>query len=129
MADEMKKLRVGCYGAKGSYTYEAMERQFGEREREEHYYPLFEDVLKAVSEGAIDYGVVPIENSSTGGITEVYDLIMKYDCAVVGEQLIKIGTTFWACRARRSRISTPSTRTRRALPSAVPSSMSTGTGR
>lgn len=46
MADEMKKLRVGCYGAKGSYTYEAMERQFGEREREEHYYPLFEDVLK-----------------------------------------------------------------------------------
>lgn len=32
MADEMKKLRVGCYGAKGSYTYEAMERQFGERE-------------------------------------------------------------------------------------------------
>lgn len=59
MADEMKKLRVGCYGAKGSYTYEAMERQFGEREREEHYYPLFEDVLKAVSEGAIDYGVVP----------------------------------------------------------------------
>ena len=90
MADEMKKLRVGCYGAKGSYTYEAMERQFGEREREEHYYPLFEDVLKAVSEGVIDYGVVPIENSSTGGITEVYDLIMKYDCAVVGEQLIKI---------------------------------------
>lgn len=84
MADEMKKLRVGCYGAKGSYTYEAMERQFGEREREEHYYPLFEDVLKAVSEGVIDYGVVPIENSSTGGITEVYDLIMKYDCAVVG---------------------------------------------
>ena len=111
MADEMKKLRVGCYGAKGSYTYEAMERQFGEREREEHYYPLFEDVLKAVSEGAIDYGVVPIENSSTGGITEVYDLIMKYDCAVVGEQLIKIEHT------------------RRALPSAVPSSMSTGTGR
>lgn len=26
-----KVLRVGCYGAKGSYTYEAMEQQFGNR--------------------------------------------------------------------------------------------------
>ncbi len=85
-----KKLRVGCYGAKGSYTYDAMERQFGQREREESYFSLFEDVTKAVAEGTIDYGVVPIENSSTGGITEVYDLIRKYGCAVVGEQLVKI---------------------------------------
>lgn len=85
-----KVLRVGCYGAKGSYTYEAMEQQFGNRKREESYFPLFEDVVKAVQEGDIDYGVVPIENSSTGGITEVYDLIQRYGCAVVGEQIVKI---------------------------------------
>ena len=83
-------LKVGCYGAKGSYTYEAMEQQFGSKEREESYFPLFEDVVKAVKDGTIDYGVLPIENSSTGGITEVYDLIQKYDCSVVGEQLVKI---------------------------------------
>lgn len=83
-------LKVGCYGAKGSYTYEAMGQQFGSKEREESYFPLFEDVVKAVKDGTIDYGVLPIENSSTGGITEVYDLIQKYDCAVVGEQLVKI---------------------------------------
>ena len=62
-----KRIRVGCYGAKGSYTYEAMERHFGKWEREEIYFPLFEDVTKAVAGGMIDYGVVPIENSSTGG--------------------------------------------------------------
>ena len=67
-----------------------MEQQFGSKEREESYFPLFEDVVKAVKDGTIDYGVLPIENSSTGGITEVYDLIQKYDCAVVGEQLVKI---------------------------------------
>lgn len=83
-------LKVGCYGAKGSYTYKAMEQQFGSKEREESYFPLFEDVVKAVKDGTIDYGVLPIENSSTGGITEVYDLIQKYDCSVVGEQLVKI---------------------------------------
>lgn len=85
-----EKIRVGCYGAKGSYTYEAMEQQFGKREREEIYFPLFEDVTKAAAEGTIDYGIVPIENSSTGGITEVYDLIRKYNCAVVGEEMVKI---------------------------------------
>lgn len=47
-------------------------------------------MVKAVQEGDIDYGVVPIENSSTGGITEVYDLIQRYGCAVVGEQIVKI---------------------------------------
>ena len=85
-----RTLKVGCSGAKGSYTYEAMEQQFGSKEREESYFPLFEDVVKAVKDGTIDYGVLPIEKSSTGGITEVYDLIQKYDCAVVGEQLVKI---------------------------------------
>ena len=34
-----KRIRVGCYGAKGSYTYEAMERHFGKWEREEIYFP------------------------------------------------------------------------------------------
>lgn len=85
-----KRIRVGCYGAKGSYTYEAMERHFGKWEREEIYFSLFEDVTKAVAGGMIDYGVVPIENSSTGGITEVYDLIRGYGCAIVGEELVKI---------------------------------------
>ena len=48
-----KRIRVGCYGAKGSYTYEAMERHFGEREREEIIFPLFEDVTKAAAGGLI----------------------------------------------------------------------------
>ena len=85
-----KKLRVACYGARGAYTYEAMEKQFGNREKEVIFCPLFEDVVKVVREGQADYGVVPMENSSTGGITEVYDLIQHYDCAIVGERMVKI---------------------------------------
>lgn len=85
-----KELRVACYGARGAYTYEAMEKQFENREKEVIFCPLFEDVVKAVREGQADYGVVPMENSSTGGITEVYDLIQHYDCAIVGERMVKI---------------------------------------
>ena len=50
----------------------------------------FEDVAAAIKNHEIKYGVLPIENSSTGGITEVYDLIRKYDCHIVGEKIIKV---------------------------------------
>ena len=123
-----KRIRVGCYGAKGSYTYEAMERHFGEREREEIYFPLFEDVTKAVAGGMIDYGVVPIENSSTGGITEVYDLIRGCGCAIVGEELVKIEHHLLGLRGRKWKISIRSTPIPRDLPSAVLFSMNIGIG-
>lgn len=32
-------IRVGCYGAKGSYTYEAMEKQFGDRNGRNSIFP------------------------------------------------------------------------------------------
>lgn len=38
----------------------------------------------------IDFGVVPIENSSTGAISQVYDLLTKYEFYIVGEQYIKV---------------------------------------
>lgn len=41
-------------------------------------------------DGTIDYGVLPIENSSTGGITDVYDLIRKYHAYIVGEKIVKV---------------------------------------
>ena len=35
--------------------------------------------MKEVHEGRADYGVLPVENSSTGIITDVYDLMHLYD--------------------------------------------------
>lgn len=54
------------------------------------YYGQFADLVQAVADGTVRYGVLPIENSSTGGITEVYDLIHKYDCRIVGERYLKV---------------------------------------
>ena len=84
------RIPVGCYGVRGSYSYEAMEAYFAGKEIDETYFDHFEDVIQAVAEHRIRYGVVPIENSSTGGITEVYDLIQRYHCAIAGEKCIKI---------------------------------------
>ncbi|MBR3771893.1 MAG: bifunctional chorismate mutase/prephenate dehydratase, partial [Clostridium sp.] len=36
------------------------------------------------------YGVLPIENSSTGGITDIFDLLIDYDNYIVGEHELKV---------------------------------------
>lgn len=50
----------------------------------------FEDVFIAVKDRKASYGVVPIENSRTGGIGEVYDLLRKYGCYIVGQTWVSI---------------------------------------
>lgn len=50
----------------------------------------FEDVFIALKNKEINYGIIPIENSSTGAISETYDLLRKYGFYIVGEECIKI---------------------------------------
>ena len=83
-------VRVGYQGVPGAYSHMATEEFFKTAKVEMQNFTLFEDVVKAVVEGKIKYGVLPIENSSTGGITEVYDLIRHYNCYIVGEQKVKV---------------------------------------
>lgn len=83
-------IQAACFGNPGSYSDEAMHAAFAGKQIEPLYFSQFEDVVQAVASGKKQYGVLPIENSSTGGITEVYDLIHRYDCAVVGEKYVRI---------------------------------------
>lgn len=50
----------------------------------------FDAVFEAVARGEADYGVVPIENSSTGGIRQVYELLGEYRHQIVGETTVKV---------------------------------------
>jgi len=45
----------------------------------------FATTIKEVAEGRALYGVVPIENSSSGPISATYDLLIEYDVVVGGE--------------------------------------------
>ncbi len=50
----------------------------------------FAEVLDAVEKGAADYGILPLENSSTGSISDVYDLLESREFYIVGEVDIPI---------------------------------------
>ena len=81
--------RVCFFGAPGSYSEQAMIDCFGS---EVTSFPAdtFKDVMEAVQNGNADFGVLPIENTTTGGITDSYDLLMEYDNYLVGEHVVKI---------------------------------------
>ena len=83
-----ENVRVGFQGVPGAWGEHGAQQLFPEAERVQHDY--FEDVFMAVSEGAVDYGVVPIANSQTGAIGEVYDLLRKHNCYIVGEIWIAV---------------------------------------
>jgi chorismate mutase/prephenate dehydratase len=82
-------IEIGYYGVSGSFTEEAMFKYFGNN-KEAKAYDEFENVFAAVKKDEIKYGVVPIENSSTGAISDVYDLLYKYGFYILGEVCIRI---------------------------------------
>ena len=58
-------FHVGYQGVPGAYSYLAMKQYFAGCTLTAEAYPSFDDVVEAVKEGSIQYGVLPIENSST----------------------------------------------------------------
>ncbi len=84
-----KNIKIGYQGVKGSFSEEAMIEYFGENQKSINY-EKFEDVFIALQNDEIDYGILPFENSCTGAITSVYDLLSKYGFYIVGEESIKI---------------------------------------
>lgn len=82
-------VRVVFQGAEGAYSHMAMLRYFGEDVNCFHV-DTFRDAMCAIEEGSADYAVLPIENSTAGIVSEIYDLLVEYENYIVGEQIIKI---------------------------------------
>ena len=83
------KVRVVFQGAEGAYSQAAMVQYFGDKIQSFHV-NTFRDAMSAIEEGSADFAVLPIENSTAGIISEVYDLLVEFENYIVGEQIIKI---------------------------------------
>ncbi len=82
--------KVVFFGEPSSYSEQAMIEYFGEQQLNCFHLGTFKEVMEAVHTGKADYGVLPIENSSTGGIQDIYDLLIQYDNYIIGEHVVKI---------------------------------------
>ncbi|HOQ76731.1 MAG TPA: prephenate dehydratase domain-containing protein [Thermoclostridium sp.] len=79
---------VAYAGTPGSFSFEAAEKLFPASamvglER-------FEDVCEAVSLGKVDAGILPLENTLAGKVTEAVDLIERYDLEITDRLKLKI---------------------------------------
>ena len=81
--------RVVYQGEPGCYSEEAAVGFFGP-EVSSRGLAWFPDVFAALERGEADYAVLPVENSSTGSIRQVYDLLAQYNYYVVGECQVKV---------------------------------------
>ena len=85
----VEKARVVFQGAEGAYSQAAMMRFFGERIDSIHV-DSFRDAMSAIEEGSAEFAVLPIENSTAGIVSEIYDLLVEFENYIVGEQILKI---------------------------------------
>lgn len=76
-------------GEPGAYSEMAARDYFGKNVRSKGLYQ-FHDVFEALNNQQAYYAILPIENSSTGGIRQVYDLLALYDFYIVGETTVSV---------------------------------------
>jgi len=85
-APEVKKV---CYsGLPGSYSEIATNQIFPEAET--CSVESFESVFISIKEGIAQAGVVPLENTTAGGVYEVYDLLVKHELYINYSEIVKI---------------------------------------
>jgi chorismate mutase/prephenate dehydratase len=84
-----KPLSVAFLGPKATFTQLACLKHFGESA---DYVPQINvsEVFEAVERGVADFGVVPIENSSEGIVSNTLDMFVDHNLLICGEILVEV---------------------------------------
>lgn len=96
-----ENLKIACQGIVGANSHEAAVKLFPNSTP--CFYNTWEEVFKAVDSGEADYGVLPVENSSAGSVSDVYDLILKYRFYISGA--LNLPISHCLCGLNRSELS------------------------
>jgi 3-deoxy-7-phosphoheptulonate synthase len=85
--------RVGYQGAPGAYSDLAIQKLFSLRatsQIERIGFPTLAAVFDALESGSIDCALVPVENSTCGGVTEATTLLIDRPITVLDEETFRI---------------------------------------
>ena len=82
-------VSVGYPGRDGAHSAAACDRLFPDG-RELVALPSFSAVAVAAAEGAVEFGVLPIESSLSGPVAETHDLLYDSPLAITAETVLRI---------------------------------------
>ena len=85
----MKKLRIGFQGEHGAFSEQAVFKHFGPSVETVPTRSIRE-VFNLTEVGGIDKGVVPVENSIEGSVSETYDMLLTSSVKVIGEVAVRV---------------------------------------
>lgn len=99
----IKHLRVAYLGPQFSFTHQAAITRFGESA---DLVPVstIATVFEEVNRGHVDFGIVPIENSTDGRIVDTLDMFTRLPLRICGEVLVHVHHNLLA-RCDRSEVS------------------------
>lgn len=82
-------VRLAYLGPEGTFTQQAALKHFG---RSAVCLPMasIDDVFREVEAGAVEFGVVPVENSSEGVVNHTLDTFMESGLKICGEVALRI---------------------------------------
>jgi len=86
---DKEHCKVVYQGVPGAYSYIAMKRFFGENVNHIQV-DTWREVMEAVKNGDAEFAVIPIENSTTGTVAKVYDLLQEYNNYIIAETYVKV---------------------------------------
>ena len=86
---DLDNARIVFQGTDGAYSQAAMYKYFG-RDINSFHVQTFRDAMEAIEEGSADFAVLPIENSSAGMVSEMYDLLVEFENYIVGEVVLPV---------------------------------------
>ncbi len=84
-----RRLKVAYLGPEGTFTHAAARANFGDSVE---FVPVatMEEIFDEVERGRADYGVVPVENSTGGGIQETLARLLTSPLSVCAEIVLEI---------------------------------------
>ena len=85
--DDTPAISVAFLGLRGSYSNMAARKYLSRYKANlvEHNCDTFQQIFDTVESGQAQYGILPIENTSSGAINDVFDLIQHTSLSIVGE--------------------------------------------
>jgi chorismate mutase/prephenate dehydratase len=90
--DRPELKRIAFQGIEGAFSNLAGQKFFATDLDQTAFigFAAFDQVVDAVEDGSVDFGILPVENTTAGSINEVYDLLSCAQLSIVGEEVLRI---------------------------------------